>query len=210
MSYGIFYLPYIRLKGKWLEKAGFTVGEPITVDVGFGNLTIKNDNYAAHGLEDIVSGSEPKKPSSFKRGYRGYTVSLYLEHDTNYEPLALNSPTEVYRFLEQLQYESREILLSIMLNAKNYVVGVYEVGKGNNTGLIAYPSEVIKAAILTNSSALIMAHNHPSGITEPSEHDVQITKRITEAARLMDIIVHDHIIIGFNNYSSLRESGYLK
>jgi len=86
---------------------------------------------------------------------------------------------------------------------------VYEGGKGNSTGLRVYPSEVVKAAILTNSTALILAHNHPSGIPEPSPEDIAITKRIAKAASLMDIIVHDHIIIGHNTYTSLKDQGYL-
>jgi DNA repair protein RadC len=70
--------------------------------------------------------------------------------------------------------------------------------------------DVFKAAILANAAALICAHNHPSGATEPSRQDIRITKQLMEAGKLLDIPVHDHLIIGFDGaYTSLAERGLM-
>jgi len=207
------YIPYITIKGKWLENAGFEAGKKIRVCAEDGRLIITNNNKETDSdtvvLDGIVEKEYQKIPSQYQRDYRGYTVSLRLERDSRYDPVRLYNSYDVYNFLSPLQHESREIMLSVMLNAKNFVVGVYEGGKGSSIGAAVYPAEVIKAAIMSNSSALILAHNHPSGVTDPSVEDIGLTQQIINAAKLMSIVVHDHIIIGYNTYRSMRDSGCL-
>jgi len=89
------------------------------------------------------------------------------------------------------------------------VIATEELFRGTLTQTSVYPREVVKLALQHNAAAVIFAHNHPSGIPEPSPEDIAITKRIAKAASLMDIIVHDHIIIGHNTYTSLKDQGYL-
>ena len=72
-----------------------------------------------------------------------------------------------------------------------------------------YPREIIKRALELGASALILVHNHPSGDTTPSEADIRLTQRVRQAAELMGISVHDHLIVGQNGYTSLRNLGHL-
>jgi len=216
--------PYIRLRGKWLEEAGFDIGASIKVGVEHGKLTITPDNrnnsrfeenqaaQKSKSLEDIIekpSLPKKKKASMYGQDYRGYTVQLRLERDTNYEPIKLLSAKDVFHFLRPLQYKSREVMLSIMLDTYGQVLGVYEVGKGSMKGVGACPMEALKSALMANSPDIILAHNHPSGITEPSEYDINATKNLVMASKPMGITVLDHVIIGFNNYTSLKDLGYL-
>ena len=97
----------------------------------------------------------------------------------------------------------------LLLNTKNRVNGIHEVSVGSLNATVVHPREIFKAAILSNSAAVILVHNHPSGDPTPSPEDVALTKKLVEAGRVMDITVLDHVICGEGKYASLRERGEL-
>lgn len=101
----------------------------------------------------------------------------------------------------------REHFYVVLLNTRHYVLGVELISIGTLNGAMVHPREVFRAAIRRGAAALILAHNHPSGDPTPSPEDVQVTRRLVEAGRLMGIDVLDHVIIGDNRYQSLRELG---
>ena len=80
--------------------------------------------------------------------------------------------------------------------------------RGTIDGASVYPREVVKQALKHNAAAVIFAHNHPSGVAEPSQSDIQITKRLRSALELVDIRVLDHIIVGDAETTSLAELGH--
>lgn len=215
-------VPYIRISGKWLREAGFDVRDKYEVDVSFGRLTLTNkendtiddcliENGRENNLENIVSHSPyEKKDSYYNKGYTGYTVNLKLERDTNYKPVCLASSYMAYTFLKPLQDESREVMLSVPLDRKNRVLGVYEAGKGGISASVVYPSEIFKPALMFNSSAILLAHNHPSGDPQPSKEDLKLTEELNKASKLLKLQLMDHIIIGHNDYFSLKDNGLIK
>ena len=101
-----------------------------------------------------------------------------------------------------------ECVSVVLLNQKHYPQGLVTVSKGSATSSIVHPREVFKPAILAGSSAIILTHNHPSGLPEPSVADHAITKKIREASEQLDMRMLDHIIIGDYDYS-FAESGTL-
>lgn len=101
----------------------------------------------------------------------------------------------------------REHFYVVLLNTKHYVVGVELISIGTLNGSMVHPREVFRAAIRRGAAALILVHNHPSGDPSPSPEDVQVTRRLVEAGRLLGMDVLDHVIIGDNRYVSLREQG---
>ncbi|MFQ5575419.1 MAG: DNA repair protein RadC [Anaerolineae bacterium] len=101
----------------------------------------------------------------------------------------------------------QEHLRIILLDTKNYVMASPTIYKGNVNSSVIRVSEIFKHAVRENSTALIVAHNHPSGDPTPSPEDAQVTGRIVEAGRLLDIEVLDHIIIGHQRFVSLKEKG---
>jgi DNA repair protein RadC len=103
-------------------------------------------------------------------------------------------------------FEQFKILL---LNQSNKVLGIYEVSSGGITGTHVDIRLVFSAALKANAVGLIMVHNHPSGKTVPSEADRQITKKIYEAGKLLDIAVLDHLIITSESYYSFADEGIL-
>jgi DNA repair protein RadC len=113
-------------------------------------------------------------------------------------------------FLKFLQETDREQFLLLCLNAKNEPTAIHTVSVGSLDASIVHPRDVYKTAILANSAAVIVAHNHPSGDPTPSNQDLEVTKRLQEAGELLGIAVLDHIIVGTEGaYVSLREGGYM-
>ncbi|MEW6307645.1 MAG: DNA repair protein RadC [Bacillota bacterium] len=110
---------------------------------------------------------------------------------------------------EDLKYQDREHFRIIMLNTKHHVLCTEVVSIGSLASSIVHPREIFKTAIRRNAAAVILAHNHPSGDPTPSPEDLEVTRRLTEAGSLLGIEVLDHIIVGDNSYTSLREQGLI-
>ena len=92
-------------------------------------------------------------------------------------------------------YEHVEFFYVLLLNRANHVLSYYMVSKGGISGTVVDVKVIYQVAIKTNTSAIILAHNHPSGNTKPSKSDIEITRKIKEAGKLFDIVVLDHIIL---------------
>lgn len=97
----------------------------------------------------------------------------------------------------------------IYLNAQNKIIDIETVQEGIVNQTVVYPRKVLENALLRKASAIIMAHNHPSGYVKPSDSDIRLTRTIQEAAKILDILVHDHVIIGENKFFSFREEGLM-
>lgn len=97
----------------------------------------------------------------------------------------------------------------LYLDTRNRLILDHHVGDGSIDEAAIHPREVVKRALEVGASALILVHNHPSGNPEPSTADIQITRRIAEAGRLLGIVVHDHVIVGREGHASLRAKGLI-
>ncbi len=97
----------------------------------------------------------------------------------------------------------------LYLDTKNRLIDDHHAAEGSIDEAAIHPREVIKRAMDVGASALILVHNHPSGNPEPSRADIKITQQIAEAGRLLNVTVHDHVIIGREGYVSLRTKGLI-
>jgi DNA repair protein RadC len=104
---------------------------------------------------------------------------------------------------------SREVFSCLFLNSQHYVVKLEELFIGTLDGAAVYPREVVKRALHHNAAAVILAHNHPSGIAEPSQADINITKKLKQALGTVEVRVLDHLVIGHVQVVSLAERGKL-
>ena len=116
--------------------------------------------------------------------------------------------TEIYAS-NQRQDETKEQFYILGLNTKNIINYVELVSMGILSASLVHPREVFKIAIMKDSASIIACHNHPSGDTEPSSADIDITKRLKETGVIVGIPLIDHIIIGKNGYISLMEKGLI-
>ena len=110
---------------------------------------------------------------------------------------------------KELRNSDREKFICIHFNIKNRIISYEVVSMGSLTCSIVHPREVFKAAILANAASVAFLHNHPSGSTEPSIDDIEITKRLCKAGSILGINVLDHIIITTNDWLSFRQKGLL-
>ncbi len=123
---------------------------------------------------------------------------------------ALESPAQVRRYLtSRLRHEAREVFACLLLDNRHRVIRYEALFYGTINAASVHPREVIKLALAHNAAALILAHNHPSGVAEPSQADRQITQRLVEGLGLVDIRVLDHIVIGDGEAVSFAERGLL-
>ena len=103
----------------------------------------------------------------------------------------------------------REQFIIACLNTKNEPTNILVVSVGTLNKAIVHPREVFKTAILSNAASIVALHNHPSGNSEPSQQDIELTNRLYEAGELLGIKLLDHLIIGDRTFTSLKEKGYL-
>jgi DNA repair protein RadC len=124
----------------------------------------------------------------------------------------IESPYDAYKAITEItkvQEEAQEVFGILILNTKNKIVAVHEVSRGALNSSLVHPREVFKPAVLHNAAAIICFHNHPSGDPEPSREDIEITKRLVEAGKIMGIEILDHIIVGDDRYVPLKERGVM-
>lgn len=122
----------------------------------------------------------------------------------------INSPQDVaHLVMEEMRNLDREHFRVITLSTKNHVLGISPVSIGSLNSSLVHPRECFKEAIRRSSNAIIILHNHPSGDPTPSREDLEVTKRLAEGGSILGIEVLDHVIIGDNRYTSLKERGIL-
>lgn len=123
---------------------------------------------------------------------------------------SLDKPEKIVSWLKkEIGYETREHFLVIFLDTSFHIINYKCLFIGTINASLVYPRDIIKEAILCNSTQIIIAHNHPSGSLNPSEADILITKKIIEAAKLMDIRIIDHIIVTTNDFFSFSREDLL-
>ena len=127
------------------------------------------------------------------------------------EEIQITSPDKAVAFFgPKLRHLSKEVFIVAFLNNKKVMTGFHQVSSGGSNATIVEPAEVIRQSILNQANSIILLHNHPSGRTEASLADINLTKKITESAKLLGIPVDDHIIIAGYEFVSLRAEGVFK
>lgn len=122
----------------------------------------------------------------------------------------LNCPRATHEFLvARLRDRPQEVFCCMHLDNRHRLIAFDELFSGTIDGATVYPREVVKQALARNAAALIVAHNHPSGIAEPSVADEEVTRRLKEALALVDIRLVDHLIVGDGKCVSFAERGLL-
>ncbi len=123
---------------------------------------------------------------------------------------AIRSPSDTETFLHaKMRHLGHELFCCLYLDNRHRVLRFDEMFRGTIDGTSVYPREVVKEALKINAAAVILAHNHPSGVAEPSQADERITRRLKSALELVDIRLLDHLIIGDGRATSLAARGLI-
>jgi DNA repair protein RadC len=140
-----------------------------------------------------------------------YKVQLVREGSVPFSKRLCATPREAADlFRAYIGDSDREHLVAIFLDTQNRFLGLHTVSVGTLDYSVVHPREVFKAAILSNASSLVLAHNHPSGEAAPSEEDIRVTHQLLKIGELLDIPLMDHVIVGEVTYASFMEMGLLE
>ncbi len=144
-----------------------------------------------------------------------FALARKMARELQDESPVLDTPENVVRLLHARNLvKNAETLQVLLLNTRRRLIRVEEISNGTLDTLLVHAREVFRSAISANASAIVLAHNHPSGDPTPSEADIKVTRDLIRAGQLLKIEVLDHIILGrataerAKEYSSLRELGY--
>ncbi len=133
----------------------------------------------------------------------------YLSSELQQRPV-LGSPKATRDFLQlQLAGRHSEVFCGLFLDAQNRMLAFDELFQGTIDGAAVYPREVVRKVLHYNAASVIFAHNHPSGVAEPSQADHRITERLQKALALIDVRVLDHLVVGSGRSVSFAENGWL-
>lgn len=134
-------------------------------------------------------------------------ISLRIVRDAAISvPTQIGSPKDAYELLkERFANADREVMVVIALDTRNQVLAVHPVYYGSLNSAVIRIGEVFKAAVAIGAMGIIVAHNHPSGMPEPSPEDLSVTRQIVAAGTLLDIECLDHLVLGHECFVSMRE-----
>ena len=170
----------------------------------FGNLR----GIAGASVEELaqVKGIGPAKASQIRAAFElANRLEGYAEAGD--KPL-VKTPDDVASVVSgRLKGKKKEHFLALLLDTRNRLIKVAEISIGSLDSSIVHPREVFKEAISASAASVIFVHNHPSGDPEASEDDIRLTKRLAEVGEIVGIDVLDHIIVGDNDYLSLKGKG---
>ena len=168
----------------------------------------KIGSLGAADFSDVASinGIGPAKASQLLAAVELGKRACVEESD---KKISLTSPAKVAKLLiPKMRHLEEEHFKALILNTKNQLLRVVDVAVGTLNAAIVHPREIFKIAIKANAAGLIVAHNHPSGDTNPSREDIALTRRLAEAGRILGIEFIDHIIIGDGCWLSMKEKGH--
>jgi len=134
------------------------------------------------------------------------SVKLVREKDVIYGAKTITNPEELASVVKRFLADTdREVFLTVNFSTTNTINSIHIVSIGSLDRAIVHPREVFKAAILSNASSIALVHNHPSGSLNPSEEDIQITKKLVQCGEILNIKVVDHIIVADDQHLSFAE-----
>lgn len=135
-------------------------------------------------------------------------LSKRISRQTFSDGISFKDPAAVARYyMEEMRHQEQEILMLAMLNSKGLLIADQVISKGTVRAAMSSPREIFIEAVRHHAVSIILLHNHPSGIPDPSREDILMTRRVRDAGRLLGIELLDHIIIGDCQAVSMREQG---
>lgn len=206
-----------------LGSGALSTVELLTVLIGSGNRARTADDIARRltsaypglrqlagkGVDDLAR-LEGIGFATAARVAAALELGRRLQRERRERQPMLSSPRSVWRHLSlELRDRERERFLALCLNTRNELVREVVVSVGSLNASIVHPREVFKPALACAAAGLVVVHNHPSGDPAPSREDREVTRAIGEAGRILDIPLHDHVIIGADSYFSFKDAGLL-
>ena len=139
-----------------------------------------------------------------------FALARRMEQERREESPVLDNPVTVVSFMrESNRLKNVEAFQVLLLNTRKKLIRVEEISEGTLDTILVHPREVFRCAIIAAAASIVVIHNHPSGESTPSEADIKVTRDLIRAGQLLKIELIDHVVVGNQNHSSLRELGYM-
>lgn len=176
--------------------------------IDISNLILKKVNNRLRDIQDIslddfkgIQGIGKVKAIQLKAVCE---LAKRMSRPINDSKIQIKNTKDIAQiFMDELRYEKREIVKIVLLNTKNVIIKILDVSIGSVSKAIIEPKDILVEAIKIGAPKIIIIHNHPSGDSEPSLSDIEITDRIDKASKIIGIELLDHIVIGDGNYVSI-------
>ena len=181
-------------------------------------IDVARELLARYGSLADVAGREPAElaqirgvgPAKAARLAAAFELTRRLRARTPGARTVLSQPAQVFEAFAPLMEDlRREVFRVALLDAQNGLLRDCVISEGTLSASLVHPREVFKPAILESAASIILLHNHPSGDPTPSREDVRLTRQLVDCARLLDLRIHDHVIVGRGRYVSLAERGLI-
>jgi DNA repair protein RadC len=180
------------------------------VDVGRALLARHGSLSALSGLSAAELAAGGVGRAQAVRLAAAFEITRRLRSRNGAGRAVLSSPEQVFARYGPLMDElKKEVFRVALLDAQNGLLRDVLISEGTLSASLVHPREVFKPAIVESAAALILVHNHPSGDPTPSREDVRLTRQLVECGQLLDLRVHDHVIIGRERFASLAQRGEL-
>jgi DNA repair protein RadC len=185
---------------------------------GRSAIDVARELLARYGSLADVAGREPAElaqihgvgPAKAARLAAAFELTRRLRARTPGVRTVLSQPAQVFEAFAPLMEDlRREVFRVALLDAQNGLLRDCVISEGTLSASLVHPREVFKPAILESAASIILLHNHPSGDPTPSREDVRLTRQLVDCARLLDLRIHDHVIVGRGRYVSLAERGLI-
>jgi len=207
----------------WNGPEALADAELLALQLGSGTrgksaIDVAREMLAAYGSLADVAGREVAElaklsgvgPAKAARLVAAFELTRRLRARIPGARVVLSGPAEVYAAYGPLMEDlKREVFRVALLDAQNGLLLDRVISQGTLSASLVHPREVFKPAILESAASVILLHNHPSGDPTPSREDVRLTRQLVECARLLDLRIHDHLVIGRGRFVSLAERGII-
>jgi len=212
--------PWTRLKNKGVSN--LSNAELLAVVLGRGNfqenaVDLSHRVLSKYHFHKLVDLSLPELENEFKNDIQAMKIQAMFEifRRTNrlqkkgYKPKIETAKDVFNYYVDELRDKKKEHFYALFLDTKNRIIDKELISVGTLNASLIHPREVFKSAIKASSNAIILVHNHPSGDCEPSKEDKDVTKTLFDAGDILGIKVLDHVVVGKDGFTSLKEEGVL-
>jgi len=207
----------------WNGPEALADAELLAIQLGSGTrgksaIDVAREMLAAYGSLAEVAGREVVElaklsgigPAKAARLVAAFELTRRLRARTPGARIVLSGPAEAYAAFGPLMEDlKREVFRIALLDAQNGLLRDRVISQGTLSASLVHPREVFKPAILESAASVILLHNHPSGDPTPSREDIRLTRQLVECAHLLDLRIHDHLVIGHGRFVSLAERGII-
>ena len=175
-------------------------------------LGVSEENLSYGQLSDIVTAPRAIKGVGEKKSKQLFAIAEITRRlmQTVDRPEVVHGPEDAAHFLmPKLRFETVEHFGVLILNTKNHIIASPTISTGSLTASVVHPREVFREILKYPAASVLLFHNHPSGDPSPSHEDIAVTHRLVKAGKVLDIPILDHVIVGNNRFTTLKEKGLL-